>query len=80
MSGFVKLQIADIQSRRLDLMALLTPHLEEAAAAIRPHMVTLISEEQPVGSGTLIRWGTTWGILTANHVAKEVFQKKTTQV
>lgn len=74
MSGFVKVSVKAYRDQGLDLMGLLTPKLARAGEEIKKYMVTFIVNEEPLGSGTLVKTCGVEGILTANHVAEELFK------
>ena len=74
MPGFVKVSVQSYRDQGLDFMGLLAPHLAGAGEVIKQYMVTFIANEEPLGSGTIIETCGVEGILTANHVAEELFK------
>jgi len=74
MSGFVKVHVKALHDQGQELMPLLQPHISRAAETIKNYMVTLIVNEEPLGSGTFVKTCGVEGILTAYHVAEKLFQ------
>jgi hypothetical protein len=74
MSDFIKISAKSYRDQGLDLRCLLEPHMARAAEVIKNYMVTFIVNEEPLGSGTIVKTCGVEGILTANHVAEELFK------
>jgi hypothetical protein len=74
MPGFVKVSVQSYRAQGLDFMGLLAPYFASAGEVIKQYMVTFIANEEPLGSGTIIETCGVEGILTANHVAEELFK------
>jgi hypothetical protein len=54
-------------------MEIFSPHIERAYKAVQPFMVSFIVNEQAFGSGTFVKTCGLEGVLTASHVAKDLF-------
>lgn len=76
--SFVKVSLKSFHESGGNLMAFLAPHIARSIGVIKTFMVTFIVEandgkEQPIGSGTFVKTCGFEGVLTAYHVARELF-------
>ena len=77
--SFVKVSLKSFNESGGNLIEFLAPHVERSIAVIKTFMVTFIAEtadgtEQPIGSGTFVKTCGFEGVLTAYHVARDLFR------
>jgi hypothetical protein len=73
MSGYIGIPKASFDAIGRNVMEILNSHIGRAYEAIQPFMVSFIVNEQAFGSGTFVKACGLEGVLTANHVAKDLF-------